>query len=87
MNWLTIGSAKAEKNLTSLMTQQTTTMDHMTTIDRGVPEQVLPSPSPGGSLDDVHQPAMLQDAGRLLVIDSRVSQIKRPSAYYMRSYV
>ncbi|PVH90042.1 hypothetical protein DM02DRAFT_665634 [Periconia macrospinosa] len=75
VNWLTIGSAEAEKDLTTLMTQRTPL------CPRSGPDPIVPVPSPRGSVGEMYQPAQLQDAGRLLTADKAVTQVKRYTSY------
>ncbi|KAF2678934.1 hypothetical protein K458DRAFT_315510, partial [Lentithecium fluviatile CBS 122367] len=70
INWLTIGSAKAEKNLTTLISQQTL-------CTREGPSPLIPEPSPENSFVEFPRPIVLQDAGKLLEVDSCVSPVGR----------
>jgi hypothetical protein len=70
INWLTIGSAQAEKNLTFLMSQQT-----VSGRNRAVP--LISTPSPGGSMLELAHPAVLRDAGKLLDVDKSVTPVRR----------
>ncbi|PVH91767.1 hypothetical protein DM02DRAFT_702928 [Periconia macrospinosa] len=75
VNWLTIGSAEAEKDLTTLMTQTAPP------CPRTEPHPIIPVPSPRSSVGEMYQPAQLQDAGRLLTADKGVTPVKRYTPY------
>jgi hypothetical protein len=76
VNWLTIGSAKAEKNLTTLISQQTLCVQE--------------EPNVGGfnsyaqsSLTERPRAVVLLDEGKLLGVDSSVSPVKRGNKYWV----
>ncbi|KAF1961728.1 hypothetical protein CC80DRAFT_574320 [Byssothecium circinans] len=74
INWLTMGSAQAEKYLTTLMSQQTL-------YAREGPALLIPSPSAGGSVQEfavgLPRPVVLRDVGQLMSVDSAVTSVKR----------
>ncbi|KAL1593315.1 hypothetical protein SLS60_010923 [Paraconiothyrium brasiliense] len=73
INWLTIGSAKAEKALTTLVSQQTVS-EAESDRDGPVPPTIMQSRLSG--LGERPPPAKLQDAGKLLVLE-RVSSVAK----------
>ncbi|CAI6337263.1 unnamed protein product [Periconia digitata] len=70
LHWVKMSSAKAENNLTDVMAQ-------LMPCERMVPNLILPSPSPGGSVFDMGRPALLMDPGSLLTVDKAVTRVKR----------
>lgn len=75
VNWLTVGSAKAEKNLTTLISQQTIVGSEQ---GPNAPNQTV-SRSRGNSFNNgVTSPAVvLHDEGKLAGVDGAVSQVRR----------
>ncbi|KAF2634810.1 hypothetical protein P280DRAFT_523787 [Massarina eburnea CBS 473.64] len=76
INWLTMGSAQAEKNLTSLMSNQTLREEPAPLI-----QTVTVGMTMEGSTTELPRPAVLRDAGKLISVDSAITPVKRLESF------